>query len=301
MYSNQAGFTLVEWMIAATIGMVLLLGPGWFLAHASRSLERFHPEGMLYETARYSTEYLVEEIRASQWLGPYHQRAELEVSIEPGALQRDCISPGVGSRLSRQALATPVEVLSVDISGDTPMDCIEAFNGHSLLPGSQVLLLSSASQLLLDTQPEPDQIYFALDDSGLYMGATAWLAAQGAGWFYPFQSNLYYLQRKENGVPALYRVSLSGKQMIRETTELVEGVENLQVRRVFRNESGALSYQVSTEAGGLVGIELALLFRSLEPVHPAPLLQEFVYPSGLQQKFQDRYLRKLVVRMVPLH
>ena len=215
------GYSLVELMVAATLGVLLISSVMAVVINASQVSSRVEQAGEIFENAQYLTRLLKRELRLAGFYG------DLDYSLDTGAKKPDiCIEINAEDIVS--ALSYPIDGMQAVAEG-------ERLCGRDLLlPGSDVLLLrrsllathSPSSRL----KPKQHYIQTALDKFVLSRGAnsadfslTQGLSSEPAP-VRAWQQTLYYVSADNT---FKRRRFLEGRYASSEP--LVEGVDDFQI------------------------------------------------------------------------
>ncbi len=104
LLASEGGFTLVEMMIAMTIGLMLLAGMVTYFVNASGNQRELQRSGQQIENGRYALDSLIQDLHLAGFYGPYIGYTT------PGALPDSCdTAPAVMTAVTRtRAAAAPI-------------------------------------------------------------------------------------------------------------------------------------------------------------------------------------------------
>jgi type IV pilus assembly protein PilW len=141
--NKQAGLSLVELMIALTIGLLLLTGLSLIFVNSSEANRELQKTSQQIENGRYAIDLVSQDLRLAGFYGHYH-----ELPAAPAGLPDPCEIGNVA--LLQDALALPVQgyraadlSTPADISGTT-CDDKGLLTNANLRPGSDVLIIRRA-------------------------------------------------------------------------------------------------------------------------------------------------------------
>jgi type IV pilus assembly protein PilW len=242
------GFSLLEVMVALTIGVVMLLGLSTLFINSSSSRQELERSGQLIENGRYAINSLFEDIRHAGFFGHYSNTSIGGVLPDPceissaANLQNGLRFPIQGYRSSAIDQRPDLSATSCDntqslIEGNAALSLLTTAN---LLPGSDVVVVRRAETVAatnatlvvndayLQSNPSLARVYFAAN--GVDLAATAadgtTLAvtnrAGGAAPLYKYLVHVYFVapcsrgsatggvcQSGDDSVPTLKRLELS--------------------------------------------------------------------------------------------
>lgn len=140
---KQAGLSLVELMVALTIGLLLMTGLSIIFVNSSEANRELQKTAQQVENGRYAIDVLSQDLRLAGFYGHYH-----ELAAAPASLPDPCEI--ANAALLQDALALPVQgyraadlTTRADISGTT-CDDKGLLSSANLSPGSDVLVIRRA-------------------------------------------------------------------------------------------------------------------------------------------------------------
>ncbi|GAB2873338.1 hypothetical protein GCM10027277_48290 [Pseudoduganella ginsengisoli] len=264
MYSTiprrQRGYTLVELMIATTIGLLVLAGMTTMFVSSNSAQAQIEQANRQIENGRYSMQLLVSDLRNAGYYGEF----DPTVLTLPAAMPDPC-----STSITDIKGALPLFLQGYDNAGTSTLSCVQ-----DVLAGTDMIVLRHASTCLIDnTSCEVNAAgapYFQASwcdnpselgsgsTSDFYAVGTATTAmtrhmrdctqAAGSGTLAPvryLQIHIYYIasnDRPGDGIPTLKRVEVSNNNGVLSltTVALAEGVENLQMEYgLDTNQDGA--------------------------------------------------------------
>jgi len=137
---RQSGLSLVEIMIALTLGLVLVLGMSFLIAEQSRDRTEIDRAGRQLESGRYAMSLLSDEIQAGGYYG------EFGLPLTPVTTLPDPCEL-TNQALLEAAMAMPVQGYNAPTSGTRP-SCIDEAN-H--LAGTDILVIRRAATNISET------------------------------------------------------------------------------------------------------------------------------------------------------
>jgi type IV pilus assembly protein PilW len=238
---QQRAFTLVELMVAVTLGLIVIAGTLVAWMHVQRYYARAQTENRLHERAQYVFATLEPELQMAGYMGLGSVVPAPDAAALPPTA-RSCGDAQI-TALSR----------SLDVSdGRYVLPC--AAEGRGVVPGTDTLTIRRASARLATATPGRAQLLGVLPTGARTL---IWNGALPAGTeLQPSHVELrdlivrsYYVARSADGdrnTPALRVKSLtaiSGSPAFIDT-EIMEGIEDLQVTALPPN-AAPLSVQVT--------------------------------------------------------
>jgi type IV pilus assembly protein PilW len=235
--SRESGFTLIEMMIAITIGLGILAGLVGVLAANSNNARTNDRTSELMSNGRYALNSMKQELRQAGYRA--YTWAEPTAPGALGTLTNECLAAGetAGTFVSniRQG------VWGANNSNPFSASCIPS---TSYATGNDVLVVRRVASPPTgcpdgSSPPCADTLYFqsSYSTGQVFRGATAPVFADGLTPVasFPVQIYVYYIspftvsERETPLVPALYRVALqSDGSMSREL--VASGIEHFQVQ-----------------------------------------------------------------------
>lgn len=309
---RQGGFSLVELMIAAVIGLVLLGGVIMITVNSSRTQRDLEQIGRQIENGRYAIDTLEESLRHAGYYGEYYKLAS-----PPGTLPDPC-----SMTLSEIEAAFPLPIQGYDNpTGTPPISCLDDADHRD---GTDILVIRRASTNPTDIAGlTVDELYLqTLADNYVLAQADGSEDASSPGSFTldkrdgttasvrKFHVEIYFIgpDVSVNDVPILKRrvLTQSGGGLVFQEQELVEGIEYFEVEYGIDrsgdsspNESGGGAgdaYETTPtldEFADVVALKLHLIARSMDtfPGHS----DSKVYDLGLEDDvgpLNDSYRRR---------
>ena len=246
---RQRGFTLVELMIAATIGLALVAGmTAMFVSNRSAQSE-IDKANRQIENGRFSVQMLSDDLRNAAYYGEF----DPTVLALPTAMPDPC-----STALADLRTALPVYVQGQDNAANGVLSCVQ-----DVLPGTDIVVVRHASTCTTDLASceinSAGAPYFQAslcnNLSELGSGSSAdfyavdavpanltrhqrdCTATAGSGTLAALrylQIHIYYVAQNDtpgDGIPTLKRVEIgnTGGTLTTVAVPLVEGVENLQM------------------------------------------------------------------------
>ncbi len=130
---SMSGFSLVELMIAITLGLIILTGVAVVFANASNSRNEIERVSRQIENGRYAVDLLSQDLRVSGFYG------ELDITklVAPAAVPDPCSTNPIDWNN-----AIPVHIQAYNGAAGAPASCLPA--GLNFQPGTDILVVRRA-------------------------------------------------------------------------------------------------------------------------------------------------------------
>ncbi|HVL55759.1 MAG TPA: PilW family protein [Burkholderiaceae bacterium] len=310
-----AGFSLVELLIAMTVGLVALTAAAALFASSSRARTELQKVAQMAESARYAQDVLTEDLRLAGFYGEMPRIPQATSLPDPCAVD----AADLGWQ-PNGPLTVPAPLVGID-GGEAAPDCVA-----DRLPNTDMIVVRRASTVaaplaLLDGTPHLQVSLCAADADPVAIGIAAGdfgLRRTDCTAPAPVRRllvRIYYVSRCDGcaraGIPTLSRVDLDGASM--RTTRLAEGIEDLQLDYGFDVDGdGTPDVFLPGRSGNagapdddwanLVAVRVHLLARSVES--PAGWIDDRTYRLGLRGSvgpFRDGFRRTVLSSTVRLN
>lgn len=283
---QHRGFSLIELMIALTLGFVVLAGLATTFSASSRAREEADRASQQIESGRYAMQVLVEDLRLAGYLGEFNVvQAGLAL---PAALPDPC---AIDLPTLRSALPLPVQGIDngpapaclAGVRANTDVlvirrasTCVSGAPGCAAVAGApywQVSRCNAATQLgSLDPKN-----WFRLDTTGANLDRQQRDCATPAA-TRQYLTHIYFIDSSNepgDGVPTLKRAELGAGAFT--VVPIADGVENLQVEygidtdgdgapNVFTADPGTYNACAGaacvTNWSNVMSVKISLLVRS---------------------------------------
>lgn len=273
-HSRQAGLSLIELMIAVTIGLILLAGVVTIVTNSSRTQQELEKIGRQIENGRYAVDLLQREIPHAGYYGEFYGLADPATLPDPCSTDVDDLDT---------ALSLPIQGYDSP-TGDPALSCLGDADHRD---GTDILVIRRASTATTAID--------ALDTGKPYLQSRAWdhvLAAAAGGetasdpGSYTLEKrddsvanirrlrvDIYFIGPGDDDVPTLKKLTLtgSGGALAFEEQELVSGIENLQIDYGIDDDGDSIPDTFTTDPGGVadwadvVNLRAHLVVRNIEP------------------------------------
>jgi type IV pilus assembly protein PilW len=235
---RQTGLSLVELMVAMTIGLLILLGLGTLYVQNNRTQMEIERNSRQIENGRYALQLLVEDIRLAGYLGESH-------AITPAStLPTDPCS----STLSDLLAGVTVHVQGFN-NDDGDLSCVTDYRGGDVIVVRRAATCTSANPTevgcpgiiastpyLQTSSCSADTTPFLLDSDTANLTLRP-VNCSGTANIRRFLTHIYYIANNNigsDGIPTLKRWELGGSN---NPVPLAEGIENLQFEYGIDNDN----------------------------------------------------------------
>ncbi|TMG84753.1 MAG: prepilin-type N-terminal cleavage/methylation domain-containing protein [Betaproteobacteria bacterium] len=313
--NRERGMTLIELMVAMTLGLLVLSVVTVIFSGTSGNRARLERGGRLAENAAYAVELLSDEIRMAGFF------SETNFTGVTWQVPDPCAATLIAQGWSAVPFTAPVPIAGYQGSDAVP----NCFTNRKA--GTAVVVTRRVSA---DTTAPASA-------TGAYFLQASKCASDPAGWFYSGNQAIFTLHKLDcatladiretvvrsyyvstcnecgtDNVPTLKRVELVGTQMT--VTPLVEGVENLQVMYgfdtdgdgnadIYRAALSGVAGAPDNDWSNVVAAKLYVLARTTdaEPGYVDSTKTFDLGPAGVTQPAGDAYKRLLLTSMVRLN
>lgn len=298
---RQRGLTLVEVMVAMTIGIILLLALGTLFANSTRVFKANDDFSRMQENGAYALNALGEDIRQAGFFG---RISDVEISVPTAAtIVRDygtCGAETAWVTNFRQPLVGFVEGLTTT-APDASMPCVTAANlivsavdrpSHLIvLRGASGTQVASAAldpnTLYVQSDPGRGTIFLGSEYASLSASDKRTISGGAEAPIYAYQAKAYYLRpcSRPSGsgslvcqasdddaqpIPTLVRQELVGTTLAERT--VAEGVEAMNIfYGIDSDANGVPNYYTNTplavDFARVVAVRVSILVRSPRPTN----------------------------------
>jgi type IV pilus assembly protein PilW len=291
---RQAGVSLVELMVAITVGLMLIAATTILFASTSHSRQELQKTSRMMENGRYAQDMMIEDLRHAGFYG------ELAILAADVSVPDPCaIAPADLGWSPVAPLTVPAPVVGIGEGEATPVCVPQRLAGTDIVVVRRVDTVARPVAALPANTTHVQVTRCAEDGPAFAVGRTAAeLPLRLADCDVALAAARQYLVRiyyvascNECGrdqIPTLKRVELVGDEM--RVTPLVEGIENMQLDygfdldgdgtadRFLPGLSGVVG-QADNDWGNLVSVRVNLLVRT--PELPAGYVDDRTYTLGL--------------------
>lgn len=316
---RQAGFSLIELMIAITLGFVVIGALGTVFLGSRQSYRVQEGMSRLQENGRYALDLMARDIRQAGFLGCARD-ATLANIVSP-ATDFNTYTAGItgyestlpnGLTAAERIAGTDIIKLqfgsaaSVNLTGNmgTTNANIQLSGNPNNFVAGDVLFVTDCSNLDVFKATNVSQggtVTIAHSSSANSSNNLSKLYGPNAEVML-LQTAIYYVGNGVGGAPTLYRKRLVGSALTA-GEELAEGVQDMQILygEDVNGDLAADRYLDATAIGSnmtnVVSVRLSLLMRSLDEIATEPVTYTF---NGVTTTPADRFLRRVFSTTVTL-
>lgn len=334
--SKQAGFSLIELMIALVIGLMIIAGVLQVFVGSTITYSMQSGLSKIQENGRFAMSFLTRDIRQAGYTGcskntTFANTIRDASGAIPSFVDITDLVGGQDNVVGTAVQGDPldktdvVEVRFADVGGGCDIDShnsnaasIQCEANHAFKKG-EVLLITDCSHTAVFQQSNVNNngtVSVIVHNTGAGtdnctkgLGDPVLCATNGTA--YQFNNGTvmrmsayrYYVANNTLGEPALYRDSIATGTTGATASELVEGIENMQV--LYGEDTsgdGTANYYVPfdevSDADDIISIRVSLLVRSIED-NIVKGTQTISY-NGSTIPFSDGRLRKVFTSTIAL-
>lgn len=286
MQFTQRGMSLIELMIAMTLGILIVAGMATLFTQNKNSYRQDEKIARMQEDARFAMNEIVDDIELAGFWSNLHDPATITVDADL-VVSQDC---GDGTANWIYDPMQPIAAFDTQTAGTDPNAVFECLTNANWQAGSDVFLIKRVEGMALEektTAPAAataPRVYMRtngvigwLHQSGDASGEPSFGAGTVENWLY--LPALYYVRNYAetagDGIPTLCRYSMNYAQdvaggnpsLVEEC--LAQGVETMQLEYgIDNNSDGVANLYLSNPtaaqlAADLVSVRVHLLLRSL--------------------------------------
>ncbi|MCE0558659.1 MULTISPECIES: PilW family protein [unclassified Motilimonas] len=285
---HQAGYGLIEWMIAITIGLFLIAGLSAVFINSRVGAQSTNQMGELQETGRVALQLLTQDLRQVGFWGlatanlvtRYNAVKSNEVIVPNLASSKDCLDDlGNGSfpkssvqyrqfwsfELPANSSLSYMHCLidndaNTQLTKETDVISIKRLLGQSISVPSAGLTTATAP-FFFQANNTKAMIFkgnAAIPSVPTLNDSETW----------QFLHHVYYLDRQlSTNTPNLRRLTLNTSGMTLEPV-LLSGIENMQIQYIVENATGKTSFQTNAQPNDkVIGAQVFVLVRALDQSH----------------------------------
>ena len=319
---GQRGVTLVELMVAMTIGLIVLAGLAMMFANSSRAGRELDSTSRQIENGRYAVDLLAQELAAAGYYGDVP--ASSAVYTNPGACATALDQLGWDNDTKKRP--SPVEGKTV-----TEMAALTcASNASSTSPGLVLRRLETTSTPQASVNDSAAIAYVQTSQCNSDTAATAYIVAaqksaftlrnmacNAAGDVRRYVTRIYYVAKCNectgggaDTVPTLKRAELTGNTVT--VTPLASGIEHIALEYGFDTNNDGVPEVYRTAPSGVAGAEdnkwenvvtarvYVLARTDDETPGPVPAKSYVMGLHGTLGPYADKHKRKLFVTTAKL-
>ncbi|MGR8919701.1 MAG: PilW family protein [Gammaproteobacteria bacterium] len=270
---RQAGVTIIELMIALTLGLLITAGVGSLYLQGSRSYSQDDRYQRMVENGRFAVDQIARDLRMLSFWGEMLDPAAVTTALTAG---EDCgVDVFDGSTAIRVNFNTDSPaVTQFDMASGS---CTSITGG--VVAGTNQIAIKHTSGVALGSGQEDDQVYVRTNGaSGSFIqyeaGVTPAPPTSFSDWAYT--PSVYYI-RNEGGSPFLCRLRLDGLAFaaVGSGECLAEGVEQLYVQFGLDTDSDGVAnqYRANPSAAEMAQVVTARVYLLVRAPTADPLYE----------------------------
>lgn len=258
-HGRQRGLSLVELMIAMTLGLLVIGAVAGVFLSSSRNFAQDERLSRMQENARYALHVLAEDLSMGGYWGPLMSDDNINTTARTcaeGSTDPECQSISSESTLTLDAdcawdgaptdtnwaidIEDPIEVSPSVADGSTAHNLYTCIDASGFEDGSDILVIKRVEGEELastrsDASDDVGELFIRTDgnDAMLFEHSTGLPSETSATADWRYRSNLYYIQNhftdSGDGIPTLVRNKLEGDAMDPNPEEVAQGIEHFHV------------------------------------------------------------------------
>ncbi len=226
--ARQQGLSLIELMVALTIGSILMAGTVFVYVQSRNSYGVNETVARLQETARYALSVIEPEVRMASYWGLVHNPDEVTGYVRPA----DPASPvAAGAQGCGNNFAVNLYNTVEGADDGYALPCAAGLNG-AVIPDADTLTVRRASQTTAVAAAGRIQICSTMGHADLFSDGAFPCPAAPIGRINNLIVNTYYVSAdsdERDGLPSLRRQALIAGPAFQDQ-EIIPGVEDVQIQ-----------------------------------------------------------------------
>lgn len=317
---KQAGFTIIEVMVALIVGAFLLGGVMFTYVGMRTTAEETLDIGELQEAGRLAMDVLKQDIEMAGFFGTLNQTPDVTFLTNIPSQPSDDCSDGDNNASFPAASGSAFRyVFARKVTNASVLNCID-----NATVGTDVIQLKGLLGTEMSASSSASTRYYMLTEvnsGSILKGTGAVIATPGNSRVWEYFHNVYYIADQSfqlNGanvvVPTLMRQRLTANGMAAET--IMEGVEHVRFLfgldidgdgRVdqYRPSENMSRFDWEQQSSTISTVQIFLLARTLTESRQTAEVQNFTLGGDADGErrdlnFNDRFRRKLFVSTIQL-
>lgn len=288
---RQNGFSLIELMVAMTLGLILIAAVGALFLANKRNYEQNSKIAEMQSNGRFAVQALSRDLAMAGFLGGLTEPNRLVVdSTALSAVDSGC-GPGTNGDNGWMLDATTIEFLD-NVSANTAPTIYGCLTSQDLAPGTDVIALHRTPGVPTarikdgtDTATLREKTFYlrtnrtegvAFFSDGSSSPPSNLPTAQPPVSFWEYQSRLYFVRNYADtpgdGIPSLCRKYLASGKNHLQTECVAEGVEDLQIAFGIDTDDDGVANRyrpnpTRAQLADAITARVQLLIRAIEPDH----------------------------------
>lgn len=259
---TQLGFTLVQLMVAITLGLLITAGVGFIYLQGIRSHAQDDRYARMQEHARYALHVIADDLKMADFWGEMLAPGSITTALVPG---EDCqIGLASGTNALLYNNASPATTLF-----DVALNGCPGLTG-TIRPQTDVLAIKRVSGTPLTAGQTDGIVYLRTNATvGTFIDDAGTTAPPPGFQDWQYIPRLYYI--RNDAIPALCRLDLSGLAFAAVPADgcLAEGVEQFHIQFGIDTDNDGLanrylSNPTAAQAATAVSARIYVLVRTAE-------------------------------------
>jgi type IV pilus assembly protein PilW len=275
---NEKGLTLVELMIALSVGLVLFAGVIAVFIGMRTTTAETSSYGELQENGRFAISVLTEDILRQGFWGDFGGLNLSGVTVTAPAIANDCVGGGINNASLPLGLGDFRDIWgqTVVLGSPDPLGCFGAVANTQIRVNSDIIQLKRAiSQPIAPANLNADEVYFYANlGLGTIFSNNVLPPLIPNGRYWQYQHHVYYVRERNVGdetVPVLMQGRLVNRRM--NFTPIIDGIEIIRfMYGVDLNDDGnvdsylnAASVSENAWDDRILTIKMFVLARNIRP------------------------------------
>jgi len=220
---KMRGLSLVELMVATTIGLLLTSAIVGLFASSKRAHTDSMDRGIMYENGRYAISVLSNELRLTEFWGAT-RAADIINSAGLNAIVNDCSGNAAGYNINNSLWGVTAATATITTCITDAKAGTDAFVIKHVAATPTAVASLDATKTYLMTNEFLGILFDGADTPPSTVAGGD--IPEGQAWEYT--NTLYYIREQTGEVPALYRKKLTGNTW-GASEEIANGIENMRL------------------------------------------------------------------------
>ncbi len=230
-YANNKGFTLVELMIALSVGLVLFAGVLMVFVGMRTTTAETSSYGELQENGRFAVSILTDDLLRQSFWGDFSgEITQANITVNVGAIANDCSGGGINNATLPQAMGAFRNLWgqTVEPGSADPLGCFGAVANTQPRVNSDIVQLKRViTQPIAPANLNAGDVHlYANSDKGVIFSNNILPPLIPNGRYWQYQHHVYYVRERtvgDNTVPVLMQGRLANRRM--DFTPIIDGIE----------------------------------------------------------------------------
>jgi len=315
MKTKQNGFTLIEIVIALSIGLFLFAGVISIFIGMRTTTSETTSLGALQENARFALSVVTDDLMRQDFWGDLNLSVSFDNTIAVGlpviAVGNDCIGQGINNATFPLAVGAYRTLWGVSAINTSPIACI-----NNAVVGSDLLQIKRVLSLPIVGATDPSRFYLVANaGEGRIFPGGAITPVINNGRVWEYQHHIYYVTNQAQGgnnVPVLMQGRLRnvGAGNAINFQPLIDGIEQIKfMYGVDNDDDGVVNGYISAvnmtnafwDTSKVLAVKVYILARDILPDNDYINTNTYQLGDVLLPAFNDNFRRLLLTSTVTLH